>query len=131
MKVMFNLATLMSCRCHATDGTNAQPNPGFLILTSLAVAALFSNCATRPAPLTANHPASPDALEGSRARTHPSLRADALTRKSRALISAAEKEQEETSKNEPVSSAPANGKAPATPGAMPGVNHDQMKGMGQ
>ena len=76
-------------------------------LTYFAAAALFAGCATgSPPPLTAVHPASPDAPEGARLARRTSLRADETTRKSHALLSAAQKEQEKWDQYGPVSGTP-------------------------
>ena len=63
---------------------------------SFFAAALLAGCASAPLPpLTVNHPASADAPEGARIARTTSLRADEATRKSHALLSAAQKEQEQ------------------------------------
>ena len=100
----------------------------FLFL--LASAGLLAGCATasRP-PLTAADPASPDAREGARTAAHSSLRADELTQKTRAQLSAAASAQKEWDEHGPVSGTPADESAPAKPNAMPGMDHDKMKGM--
>ncbi len=87
-------------------------------LTFIAVAALLAGCVSAPPmALTAAHPASPDAPEGARLARQTSLRADDATRKSRALLSAAQKEQEHWDAYGPVSGTPeANTK--------PEMNHD-------
>lgn len=83
----------------------------------LAVAALLAGCATTsPPPLTANHPASPDAPEGAPVARVTTLRADDTTRKSHALLSAAQKEQEKWDDLGPVSGTPEV--APKTEGKM-------------
>ena len=84
--------------------------------TLIAVALLFAGCASAPPPLTASHPASPDAPEGARVARQTSLRADDTTRKSHALLSAAQKEQEKWDDYGPVSGTPAD--APKTDGKM-------------
>jgi hypothetical protein len=63
-------------------------------IPALAAALAVAGCASPP-PLhfTPAHPASPDAPEGAPAEHHSSLSADEATRKTRALISAAEHEQ--------------------------------------
>lgn len=91
------------------------------LLTFLA-AALLTGCATAPPPpLTAAHPASPDAPEGARLARQTSLRADDATRKSRAMLSAAQKEQEHWDAYGPVSGTPED--APKT-NAKPEMKHD-------
>ena len=76
-------------------------------ITLFAAAALFAGCATsNPPPLSAAHPASPDAPEGARLARQTSLRADETTRKSHALLSAAQKEQEKWDAYGPVSGTP-------------------------
>ena len=83
----------------------------------LFAAALLAGCATAPPPpLTATHPASPDAPEGARLARQTSLRADETTRKSHALLSAAQKEQEHWDDYGPVSGTPED--APKTDGKM-------------
>ena len=85
-------------------------------LLTLFAAALLAGCASAPTPLTADHPASPDAPEGARIARTTSLRADDATRKSRALLSAAQKEQEAWDKYGPVSGTPEDApKAEAKP----------------
>ena len=90
-------------------------------LTFLIAALLFAGCATAPPPLTADHPASPDAPEGARLARQTSLRTDDATRKSRALLSVAQKEQEDWDAHGPVSGTP--GEAPKTD-ARPEKKHD-------
>ncbi len=86
-------------------------------LLSLSAAALLAGCATAPPPpLSASHPASPDAPEGVRVARQTSLRADDTTRKSHALLSAAQKEQEKWDDYGPVSGTPAD--VPKTDGKM-------------
>ena len=76
-----------------------------LVIFSAAV--LLAGCAAvPPPPLTAAHPASPDAPEGARLARQTSLRADETTRKSHALLSAAQKEQEKWDAYGPVSGTP-------------------------
>ena len=76
-------------------------------LLAFLAATLFAGCATAPTlPLTAAHPASPDAPEGARLARQTSLRADDTTRKSRAMLSAAQKEQEHWDAYGPVSGTP-------------------------
>ena len=91
------------------------------IFISLGVAALFAGCATEPPPLTAAHPASPDAPEGARVARQTSLRTDDATRRSHALLSAAQKEQEKWDAYGPVSGTPED--APKT-GDKPQTKHD-------
>ena len=81
-----------------------------------AAAALLAGCATTPPPLTVASPVSPDAPEGARLPRQTSLRADETTRKSRALLSAAMKEQEKWDEFGPVSGTPED--APKTEGKM-------------
>ena len=76
------------------------------IFTLSVAATLLAGCATAPPQLTAAHPASPDAPEGARISRTTSLRADEATRKSRALLSAAQKEQEQWDAYGPVSGTP-------------------------
>ena len=77
------------------------------LLTFLGAAALLAGCALAPPPpLTAASPASPEAPEGARVARQTSLRADDTTRKSRALLSAAQKEQEKWDDYGPVSGTP-------------------------
>jgi hypothetical protein len=76
-------------------------------LLTLFAAAFLAGCATAPPPpLTAASPASPDATEGARLARQTSLRADETTRKSSALLSAAQKEQEKWDDYGPVSGTP-------------------------
>ena len=92
---------------------------------TLCAAALLAGCATAPPrTLTAAHPASADAPEGARLARQTSLRADETTRKSRALLSAAMKEQEHWDAFGPVSGTPED--APKTEGKMDmkNMNHD-------
>ncbi|MEO6755004.1 MAG: hypothetical protein ABIP85_24785 [Chthoniobacteraceae bacterium] len=84
-----------------------------------AAAVLLAGCATTPLPLTAAHPASPDAPEGARIERRSSLREDDATRKSHALLSAARKEQEQWDAYGPVSGTPED--APKT---KPEMKHD-------
>jgi hypothetical protein len=91
-------------------------------LTFFSAAALFAGCATVPPPLlTATNPASPDAPEGARLARQTSLRPDETTRKSRALLSAAQKEQEKWDDYGPVSGTPED--APKTT-TKPEMKHD-------
>ena len=91
-------------------------------LLTLFATALLAGCATAPPPLTAAHPASPDAPEGARVARTTSLRADEATRKSRALLSAAQQEQEKWDAYGPVSGTPED--APPTD-AKPEMKHDR------
>ena len=91
------------------------------LFTFLAIT-LLAGCATiPPPPLTAAHPASPDAPEGARLARQTSLRADDTTRKSHAMLSAAQMEQEHWDAYCPVSGAPED--APKT-NAKPEMKHD-------
>ena len=77
------------------------------ILFPIIAAALFAGCAsTKPPLLTAENPASPDAPEGARIAHRSSLHADEITRKSRALLSTAQREQERWDQFGPVSGTP-------------------------
>ena len=92
-------------------------------LTFFAATALFAGCAAvPPPPLTKAHPASPDAPEGARLARQTSLRADDATRKSRTMLSAAQKEQEHWDAHGPVSGTPED--APKT-NAKPEMKHDR------
>lgn len=84
--------------------------------TLCAAAALLAGCVTALPPLTVVSPVSPDAPEGARLSRQTSLRADEPTRKSRALLSAAMKEQEKWDEFGPVSGTPED--APKTEGKM-------------
>jgi hypothetical protein len=85
----------------------------------IAIAAQLAGCASAPPlALTASHPASPDAPEGACVARQTSLRADDATRKSRALLSAAQKEQEHWDAYGPVSGTPETNTQPA-------MNHEQ------
>lgn len=91
-------------------------------LIFLAVVMLLAACATvPPPPLTAASPASPEAPEGIRIARQTSLQADETTRKSHAMLSAAQKEQEQWDDYGPVSGTPDT--APKTGDQM------EMKGM--
>ena len=90
-------------------------------LLTFLTAALLAGCAGAPPTLTAAHPASPDAPEGTRLARQTSLRADDATRKSRAMLSAAQKEQEHWNASGPVSGTPED--APKTD-AKPEMKHD-------
>jgi hypothetical protein len=68
---------------------------------------LLGGCATVPSPLTSASAASPDAPEGARTPRQTSLRADDASRKTAALLSAGEKEQEHWDAYGPVSGSPA------------------------
>ena len=86
-------------------------------------AALLAGCASAPPqPLTADHPASADAPEGARIARTASLRADEATRKSHALLSAAQKEQEHWDKYGPVSGTPPDAQKT---NAKPEMKHDR------
>ena len=98
------------------------------LLTLFAAAALLAGCASAPLPpLAATHPASADAPEGARLARQTSLRADDATRKSHALLSAAQKEQEKWDIYGPVSGTPED--APKTGDKMDmkkmEMKHDQ------
>ena len=81
------------------------------IFPLLFIAAALTGCATAPPPaLTSDSPASPDAPEGARVARQTSLRADDATRKSHALLSAAQKEQEKWDAYGPVSGTPEDAK---------------------
>ena len=90
-------------------------------LLTFLTAALLAGCASAPLPLTASHPASPDAPEGARLARQTSLRADDATRKSHAMLSAARKEQEHWDAYGPVSGTPED--APKT-NVKPEMKHD-------
>lgn len=70
-----------------------------------AAVVLIAGCASVP-PLPANHPASPDAPEGARVTRQALLRADETTRKTSAMLSAAQKDQEHWDAYGPVSGTP-------------------------
>ena len=99
------------------------------IPTILIAAALLSGCATAPPPLTADSPASPDAAAGASPARHASLRPDEATLKTRAMLAAAAKAQQQWDEHGPVSGTPAEPGAPTKPDAMPGMDHSKMKGM--
>ena len=91
-------------------------------LTLFAAAALFAGCASAPLlPLTAASPASPRASEAAYFARTTSLRPDEATRKTGALLTAAQKEQEHWDAYGPVSGTPAD--APKTD-AKPEMKHD-------
>jgi hypothetical protein len=71
-----------------------------------AAVALFAGCATAPPPLTSASPASPESAEGTRVARQSSLRADDLTQKTAAQLSAAHKEQQHWDAYGPVSGNP-------------------------
>jgi hypothetical protein len=75
-------------------------------IPAFCAAALFAGCATTPPPLTLASPASPDAPEGARTPRQTSLSTDAMTRKTAALLSAAQKEQAHWNAYGPVSGNP-------------------------
>ena len=91
------------------------------ILTLLAAGLLAGCASTTSQPIPASHPASADAPEGARIARTTSLRADEATRKSHALLSAAQREQEQWDAYGPVSGTPAD--APKT-NAKPEMKHD-------
>jgi hypothetical protein len=87
-----------------------------------AAAAMLAGCAGAPPPcIDASSPASPDAPEGARLSRRSSLRPDDATRKTRALLSAAQKEQEDWDAHGPVSGTPEH--APKTD-AKPEHKHE-------
>ena len=90
-------------------------------LLTFLTAAVLAGCASAPPQLTASHPASPDAPEGARLARQTSLRADDATRKSHAMLSAAQKEQEHWDAYGPVSGTPED--APKT-NVKPEMKHD-------
>ena len=91
-------------------------------LFTFLTAALLAGCATAlPPPLTAAHPASPDAPEGARLARQTSLCADDATRKSRVMLSAAQKEQEHWDAYGPVSGTPEDA---SKTNAKPDMKHD-------
>ena len=77
----------------------------FQIIAGAAVA-LLAGCATAPPPLTAASPASPAAQEGARVPRQSSLRPDDVSRKTSALLSAAQKEQQHWDAYGPLSGSP-------------------------
>lgn len=82
-------------------------------LFTLTIAALLAGCASAPPPrLTAASPASPDAPEGARIARQTSLRSDDATGKTRALLTAAQKEQEKWDAYGPVSGTPEDAPKP-------------------
>ena len=83
--------------------------------------ALLASCATAPPPLTATSPASPEAPEGARLPRQTSLAPDEATRKTAALLAAAQKQQTEWDAHGPVSGTPEE--TPAT-AAKPEMSHD-------
>jgi hypothetical protein len=91
-------------------------------LLSLLASALLAGCATSPpTPLTAASPASADAMEGARVVRQTSLRTDETTRQSRALLSAAQKEQQNWDAYGPVSGTP---EAAPKADVKPEMNHE-------
>ena len=98
------------------------------IPTIFIAAALLSGCATAP-PLTADSPASPEAAAGVPPARHATLRPDEATLKTRAMLAAAAKAQAEWNEHSPVSGTPDEPGAPAKTDAMPGMDHNKMKGM--
>ena len=94
-------------------------------LTFCAALSLLAGCATAPPPpLSAASPASPDAPEGTRIARQTSLRADDTTRKSRALLSAAQKEQEKWDAYGPVSGTPEDAPKPEGKMDMKNMKHE-------
>lgn len=75
-------------------------------IPAFCAAVLLASCATAPPPLTPASPASPNAAEGTRVPRESSLRADAVTCKTAALLSAAQKEQAHWDAYGPVSGSP-------------------------
>jgi len=75
-------------------------------IPAFCAAVWLAGCATAPRPLTPASPASPDAPEGARIPRRTSLGADATTRKTAALLSAAQKEQAHWDAYGPVSGNP-------------------------
>ena len=69
-------------------------------------AALLAGCVTAPPPLTSASPASPEVLEGMHMPRQSSLRADDATRKTAALLSAAQRDQKHWDAYGPVSGSP-------------------------
>jgi hypothetical protein len=67
---------------------------------------LFGSCATAPPPLTSASPASAEAPEGARTPRQASLQADDASRKTAALLSTAQKEQQHWDASGPVSGNP-------------------------
>jgi hypothetical protein len=88
----------------------------------ILLAAGLTSCSTPvPPALTSAHPANPEAREGADIPRQSSLRADETTRKSHALLSAAQKEQEQWDASGPVSGTP---EAAPKEGNMPGMKHE-------
>lgn len=75
-------------------------------ILAYAGAALLAGCATVPPPLTSASPASPAATEGAGVPRQTSLRADDLTKKTAAQLSAARQEQQYWDAYGPVSGSP-------------------------
>ena len=99
-------------------------SPAFIFIVTAA--ALLAGCAIAPLPpLTADSPASPDAAAGVTAGRPASLLPDEATFKTRAMLAAAAKADEQG----PVAAAPSEPGAPTKPDAMPGMDHSKMKGM--
>ena len=71
-----------------------------------AAGTLLAGCVTALPPLTSASPASPEAAEGTRVARQSSLRADDLTQKTAAQLSAAHKEQQHWDAYGPVSGSP-------------------------
>lgn len=93
-------------------------------LTLCAAAALLAGCVTTPPPLTVVSPVNPDAPEGAGLPRQTSLRADETTRKSRALLSAAQKEQEKWDAYGPVSGTPEDAPKPEGKTDMKNMKHE-------
>jgi len=84
-------------------------------ILACAAAVLLAGCASAPPPLTTASPASPAAAEGARAPRHSSLGADALTQKTTAQLTAAQKEQQHWDAYGPVSGNPEEAPKDNTP----------------
>lgn len=80
--------------------------PLMIRIPAFCAAVLLAACATAPPPLPSTSPASPEAPEGARSPRETSLRADDVTRKTAALLSAAQKEQAHWNAYGPVSGSP-------------------------
>ena len=99
-------------------------------ISLLAACVFMAGCAApRAARPTTDDPADPDAPAGDVMRPRTSLRADALTQKSRRLLSAAARDQEEWDRHGPVSGTPTEGNVPSKSNSMPGMSTEAMKGM--
>ena len=80
--------------------------PIMIRIPAFCAVVLLAGCAAAPPPLTSASPASPDAAESVRTPRVSSLRADAVTRKTATLLSAAQKEQAHWDAYGPVSGSP-------------------------